>query len=70
MSRRVVVTGMAGLSPIGSDWKTVREALTTGRSAVQRMPEWDEIEGLETRLGAPVRDFSAPEHYGRKKKRK
>ena len=69
MSRRVVVTGMAGLSPIGSDWKTVRDALTTGRSGVQRMAEWDEIDGLETRLGAPVRDFNPPDHYGRKKTR-
>jgi 3-oxoacyl-[acyl-carrier-protein] synthase II len=69
MSRRVVVTGMAGLSPIGSDWKTVRDALPTGRSGVQRMAEWDEIDGLETRLGAPVRDFNPPDHYGRKKTR-
>jgi 3-oxoacyl-[acyl-carrier-protein] synthase II len=69
MSRRVVVTGMAGLSPIGSDWKTVRDVLATGRSGVQRMAEWDEIDGLETRLGAPVRDFNPPDHYGRKKTR-
>jgi 3-oxoacyl-[acyl-carrier-protein] synthase II len=60
---------MAGLSPIGGDWKTIRDALTTERSGVQRMPEWDEIDGLETRLGAPVRDFSVPDHYGRKQTR-
>ena len=69
MSRRVVITGMAGLSPIGSDWKTVRDALLSGRSGVQRMPGWDEIEGLATRLGAPVRDFETPDHYPRKKTR-
>jgi len=64
-----VITGMAGLSPIGSDWKTVRDSLLSGRSGVQRMPAWDEIEGLETRLGAPVRDFETPDHYPRKKTR-
>jgi 3-oxoacyl-[acyl-carrier-protein] synthase II len=69
MSHRVVITGMAGLSPIGCDWKTVREALLSGRSGVRRMPEWQEIEGLEARLGAPVRDFEVPDHYSRKQTR-
>ena len=32
MARRVVVTGMAGISPIGQDWKQVRDALQAGRS--------------------------------------
>lgn len=67
MSRRVVVTGMAGISPIGSDWKTVADALQAGRSGVVRMDEWNGIEGLVTRLGAPVSDFSVPEAYPRKK---
>jgi 3-oxoacyl-[acyl-carrier-protein] synthase II len=65
--RRVVVTGMAGLCPIGHEWKEVRDALLAGRSGVTRVPEWDEIDGLATRLGARVRGFSVPEHYPRKK---
>jgi 3-oxoacyl-[acyl-carrier-protein] synthase II len=65
--RRVVVTGMAGLCPIGHEWKEVRDALLAGRSGVARIPEWDEIEGLATRLGARVRGFSVPEDYPRKK---
>ena len=67
MSRRVVVTGMAGLSPIGLDWKTVRESLLAGRSGVVRMEEWSEIEGLQTRLGGPISDFETPDSYPRKK---
>jgi 3-oxoacyl-[acyl-carrier-protein] synthase II len=66
VSRRVVVTGMAGISPIGSDWPTVRESLHKGRSAVRRMHEWDGIEGLVTRLAAPVPDFALPDTYARK----
>jgi 3-oxoacyl-[acyl-carrier-protein] synthase II len=58
---------MAGISPLGCDWKTVRESLQTGRSGVLRMDEWDEIDGLATRLGAPVRDFAVPPSYPRKK---
>jgi len=67
MNRRVVVTGMAGLSPIGTEWKQIREALRSGRSGVQRIDDWDEIDGLRTRLGAPVSDFSVPADYPRKK---
>ena len=67
MRRRVVVTGMSGLSPIGMEWKAVRESLQRGRSGVVRMDEWDEIDGLQTRLGAPVADFETPDSYPRKK---
>lgn len=65
--RRVVVTGMAGLSPIGSDWKTVSEALRSGRSAVESIPELAEIEGMATRLAARIPDFEVPEAYPRKR---
>lgn len=69
MSRRVVVTGMAGISPLGSDWKTVRDCLREGRSGVRYMHDWEGIEGLATRLGGPVPDFQVPEAYPRKKTR-
>jgi 3-oxoacyl-[acyl-carrier-protein] synthase II len=69
VSRRVVVTGMAGLCPLGSDWPTVRAGLLAGRSGVRVMPAWDIYVGLDTRLGAPVPDFATPSHYPRKKTR-
>jgi 3-oxoacyl-[acyl-carrier-protein] synthase II len=69
MTRRVVVTGMAGLSPLGESWPTVRANLRSGTSGVSVVPQWAEYEGLHTRLGALVRDFTAPEHYPRKKVR-
>jgi len=69
VKRRVVVTGMAGLSPLGSDWPGVRAGLLAGRSGVRVMPEWDAYEGLDTRLGAPVPDFAVPPNYPRKKVR-
>ncbi|MFP8966889.1 beta-ketoacyl-ACP synthase [Pokkaliibacter sp. CJK22405] len=64
--RRVVVTGMAGFSPIGSDWQSIRENLAKGRSGIVRMDDWDRFEGLNTRLAAPVSDFAMPAHYTRK----
>ena len=45
MRRRVVVTGMAGLSPLGGDWPTIRAGLLAKRSGVRVMPEWDGYEG-------------------------
>ncbi|MBK7948137.1 MAG: beta-ketoacyl-ACP synthase [Deltaproteobacteria bacterium] len=67
MKRRVVVTGMAGLSPIGSDWKTVSEAIRGGRSGIEHVAELGQIEGMATRLGARVRDFEVPDDYPRKR---
>ncbi len=69
MTRRVVVTGMAGLSPIGADWPAARAQLLARRNGVVTKPEWAGLEGLQSLLGAPVRDFARPAHYGRKKVR-
>ena len=67
MNRRVVVTGMAGLSPLGSEWKDVAHALRELRSAVEFVPELGDLEGMDTRLAARVRDFAPPASYSRKK---
>lgn len=69
MKRRVVVTGMAGFSPIGNDWTTIRSNLQGLRSGIRHMADWDRYAGLITRLGAPVENFSLPEHYTRKSTR-
>jgi 3-oxoacyl-[acyl-carrier-protein] synthase II len=67
--RRVVVTGMHGICPIGDGWPAVRAALLGGRSGVAIVPEWERIEGLRTRLGAPVIGFQASPAWPRKKTR-
>jgi 3-oxoacyl-[acyl-carrier-protein] synthase II len=65
----VVVTGMAGLSPLGHDWATVRAKLRSGVSGVSSVPEWSGLDGLGTRLAAPVSGFDVPAHWPRKKTR-
>ncbi|WP_345866406.1 beta-ketoacyl-ACP synthase [Shewanella algae] len=67
MSRRVVITGMGGISALGQDWDSIKARLQAGQNAVVRMDEWDRFDGLHTRLAAPVNDFSTPVHYSRKK---
>jgi 3-oxoacyl-[acyl-carrier-protein] synthase II len=67
--KRVVVTGMAGLSPIGHNWPEVEKNLRARRGAICRMPEWDAVPDLDTRLGAPLPEFDLPPHYNRKRTR-
>jgi len=69
VNKRVVITGMGGISPIGNDWATVKSNLRAGKNGVQIMPDWAKYDGLRTRLGAPVMPFDLPEHYTRKKTR-
>lgn len=67
MNRRVVVTGMAGVTAFGNDWASVKPRLQAGRNAVVTMHEWGVYDGLNTRLAAPISDFALPAHYPRKK---
>lgn len=66
--RRVVVTGMGGICAFGSSWEEVKPKILAKQNAVRFMDEW-QIEGMNTRLGAPVDNFTLPEHYTRKKMR-
>ncbi|ALJ35924.1 beta-ketoacyl-ACP synthase [Azospirillum brasilense] len=67
--RRVVVTGMGGVSALGEDWPTIRARMAKGETAVRTMAEWDRFHGINTRLAAPVTGFSVDDRYPRKKTR-
>lgn len=69
MTARVVVTGIAGLTSLGSDWATIDAAVDAGRNGIRRMDEWAKYDGLNTQLGGPITDFVLPAHYPRKKTR-
>ncbi|MDH3350159.1 MAG: beta-ketoacyl-ACP synthase [Gammaproteobacteria bacterium] len=69
MNRRVVVTGMAGLTSLGHDWDSIRENVVAGRSGIQRLDEFARYDGLNTNLGAPIDNFELPGHYTRKRTR-
>ena len=66
---RVVVTGMSGISPVGSDWETIEDNLRNLRTGIKYMPDWEVYPDLLTRLGAPVTDFNKPENLSRKQLR-
>lgn len=67
--RRVVVTGIGGVTALGNDWPTIRANLEAGRTAIRRMKDWDRFDGINTRLGAPIEGFSVDDRYSRKQLR-
>jgi len=66
-ARRVVITGMGGVTALGSAWPEIERRLRTLTNAVQRMPDWDRHgELLHTRLAVPIAGFDAQDRYPRK----
>ncbi len=59
--RRVVITGMGVRSALGASADALLDALLAQRSAVRAMPEWEGVEGLECRVGAPIDGFDGAE---------
>lgn len=64
--KRVVVTGLGGITALGQDWPTIERALRANASGVARIHEWDKYPELNTRLGGPVPAFTLPPQYTRK----
>ena len=59
MGRRIVVTGMGVVSPLGNDAATVSASLREGRSGLRAMPEYAEM-GLRSQVaGVPEIDLEA-----------
>ena len=66
MTKRVVVTGMALTSPLGSTVKTSFDRLHVFENCVKYDSFLDEYENMYTRLSARVADFKQPESFNRK----
>ncbi|MBL8278465.1 MAG: beta-ketoacyl-ACP synthase [Pelomonas sp.] len=71
MSRkRVVITGIGALSPLGHDAETVLDSLKAETNKVQVMQEWAAYEGLNTQVGVPCAHYELPaDRYNRKSMR-
>lgn len=67
--KRVVITGMAGMSPIGLNWTEVEQSLRARQNAICFMDKWQEIAGLQSQLAAPLPEFDLPTHFNRKRTR-
>lgn len=66
--KRVAITGMGILSPVGNSTGTVLSALQEGRSGISMIEEWDQVRGLKTRVGGRVHGMD-PSLIARKQRR-
>jgi 3-oxoacyl-[acyl-carrier-protein] synthase II len=63
---RVAVTGLGGVSALGSAWGRIEARLRQGVNAVRYMSEWERFTDLSSRLAAPIEGFEIPPHWSRK----
>ena len=67
--KRVVITGVGGITAFGRDWASIQTGFVQGKNAVVHMDWQERFPELEAQLGAPVADYQAPEHWTRKQLR-
>lgn len=66
MSRRVVVTGMSQISPLGANREKAFSRLQMLKNCVKYIPELEQYTRLNAKLGAVADDFEIPSHFNRK----
>ena len=64
--RRVVVTGMGGLTALGGTWPEIRARMEAGETGTRFMHEWERLVDLNTKLGSAVDWFDHATAYPRK----
>ena len=64
--KRVVITGMAIASPLGSTLKTAYDRLQLLENCIKKDDKLDEYENLYTKLCARVEGFKIPDNFTRK----
>jgi 3-oxoacyl-[acyl-carrier-protein] synthase II len=67
--RRVVVTGMGAVTPIGNDVPSMWEAMLAGRSGIDRITIFDPSK-VASRIGGEIRNFDASQTMERKEIRR
>lgn len=69
LMRRVVVTGMGGVTSLGTSWPSIQENMRRGQTGIRYMQSWEGFSGVGTRLAAPITDLNIADRYPRKKSR-
>ncbi len=67
--RRVVVTGLGIISPVGNTVESAWESIRAGRSGIGPIERFD-TEGFSVRFGGEIRDFDVEAYLSRKDARK
>ena len=69
MTRRVVVTGMGAITPVGNDVAATWDSLTHGRGGITRITRFDPA-AYESRIAGEVKDFDPTTYMDRKDARR
>lgn len=69
MRKRVVVTGLGAVTPVGNDVPSTWEALLRGRSGIDRIRCFDPAD-LDVQIAAELKDFDVEERLGRRQARR
>lgn len=64
--KRVVVTGMSGITSLGETAEQIFEQFAQGKSGIRYMPDWEIYSDLSSKLAGPVESFTVPKHFNRK----
>lgn len=64
--KRVVVTGMAGITSLGEHAEQIFAAMAEGKNGIRYMPEWEVYSDLRCKIAGPVTEFNVPKHFNRK----
>jgi 3-oxoacyl-[acyl-carrier-protein] synthase II len=65
MKRRVVITGLGAVTPLGNDVSTFWAGLLEGRSGVGPITQFDSVE-MEVRIAAEVKEFDPVALFGKR----
>lgn len=65
MERRVVVTGMGAITPIGKNVEEFWESIKQGKCGIDEITLFDTT-GYKAKLAAEVKDFNPEEYFGRR----
>lgn len=68
-SRRVVITGGWGVSPLGNSWSEIKESFLLSRSGIERLEILEKLTSLKTKLGGLVKKTDELKIFTQKEQR-
>ncbi|MCV2502586.1 MAG: beta-ketoacyl-ACP synthase, partial [Neisseriaceae bacterium] len=63
--KRVVITGVSGITPLGNDWSTIWEKIKGKKSGITQVKMLSEYPEMNSHLGG-LAEFTLPSHFTRK----
>lgn len=64
--KRVVVTGMAGITSLGETADSIFEHIASAKNGIRYMPDWEVFADLRCKIAGAVEHFEVPKHFNRK----